>query len=127
MHKKCTLKKHILIAEDHPESLLLLEVILKDIAGCTFETASDGQEAVDKVRKRKFDLIFMDIRMPVLNGYEATRKIRQADPDVPIIALTAHVMPHVKPKCLECGMNDFLPKPYSIDKLTALLELWTKN
>ena len=117
--------KHILIVEDNDSSRRLLEIILKDM-GCFVEVAVNGQEAVDKARDGMFDLVLMDLRLPVLNGFEATMAIRRMKKDIPIIALTAHAMEWVKEKCLECGMNDYLSKPFSEEKLIAMLLKWVK-
>jgi CheY-like chemotaxis protein len=80
-----------------------------------FETGvcSDGKEAIEKLRKEKFDLVLMDIEMPEINGYEATYKIRhELGLDTPVIALTAHASEGEREKCLSYGMNDYLAKPF---------------
>ena len=119
------LNKHILIVEDDRPSRLLLEIILEE-AGCSFEAVVNGQEAVDKVKEGKFDVVLMDVRMPVLTGYEAARAIRDGHKDLPIIAVTAHAMQGVKEKCLECGMSDYLTKPFDQEKLVEVLVKWVK-
>ena len=66
----------------------------------------------------------MDIQMPILNGYQATRIIRQNDPTIPIIALTANATEHDKVHCIECGMNDFIAKPFAPEALFNTLQHW---
>lgn len=112
--------KHILIVEDDEACLVLATAILKD-CGCSFDVASDGQTAVEKMKQGKFDAVLMDVRIPVVNGYDAAKKIRDFNSDVPILAVTAHVMPWVKGKCLAAGMNDYIEKPFDSDDLIALI------
>jgi CheY-like chemotaxis protein len=85
--------------------------------------ANNGQSALELALKNKFDIIFMDIHMPIMDGYQASRAIHETLklPDIPIIALTANIMPEVKKQCKEAGMNDYLPKP--IDYHQLLLSL----
>jgi CheY-like chemotaxis protein len=116
--------KHILVVENDVPSRALLEIILEDM-GCSFDFAVHGQEAVDKVQQKDFDAVLMDVRMPILTGYEATRKIREMHKNVPIIALTAHAMLDVREKCLSCGMNDYLTKPFEQAQLLEKLLQWT--
>lgn len=101
----------VLVAEDHPVNRKLLTVFLEK-AGATVVQAEDGQEATEAVPEHPVDVIFMDIQMPRMNGYEAAVWIRNNGYDVPIIACTASAQQDEKEKCLECGMNDVLPKPY---------------
>jgi CheY-like chemotaxis protein len=115
--------KKVLVVEDNDASRLLLERILSDL-GCEFEVARNGQEAVDKVKNGKFNLVFMDIRMPVMSGYAAARAIREIDKKLPIIALTAHAMYGVDKKCLESGMNYYVSKPFEIEKVKDLILEW---
>jgi CheY-like chemotaxis protein len=126
MHNPLLASKHILIVENDVPSLALLEIILEDI-GCSFEVAVNGQEGADKVKQGKFDAVLMDVRMPILTGYEATRVIRQTHKDLPVIALTAHVVDGVHEKCMECGMNDYLTKPFEQAQLVEKLLKWTLN
>ena len=88
--------------------------------------APDGKAAVELALKNKPDLIFMDVQMPEMNGYEATGKIREAyGAGIPIIALTAGNVMGEKEKCLEAGMDDFLPKPFVEEDMVTLLEKWS--
>ncbi len=114
----------ILIVEDDGPSRLYLEVVLENL-GYAFDVALNGQEAVDKVRQSHFDVVFMDVRMPVFNGYEATQEIRKTHKALPIIALTAHAIDGVKEKCLTSGMNDYLTKPFEKEQLLQMLLKWS--
>ncbi len=102
----------ILIVEDNPDNLFLLKEVLKD-AEYTIYTAENGAQAIEQAQKIKPDLIIMDMLMPVMDGYEATRRLRR-DPmfkNVPIIGLTARAMRGDREKVLEAGCDDYLPKP----------------
>ena len=88
--------------------------------------AENGQSAIDQARTEFFDLILMDMQMPVLNGLDATRQIRliAGYEAIPIIALTANVQPEHKVQANEAGMNDFLGKPFNFDDLLAKVSYW---
>jgi CheY-like chemotaxis protein len=96
------------------------------ISNCTIVEAKDGNEAVEEYKKEKPDIILMDIQMPNKNGYEATdeiRKLKESDA-IPIIAITAGIMVGDKEKCIEAGMNDYLPKPIIQSDLEKILRKW---
>ncbi len=116
-------KANILIVEDHPVNQQLFKTILKKI-GYHSDTASNGLEAVQAVEKEHYDLIFMDCQMPIMNGYEATGKIREMNVSTPIIAVTASATTGEYEKCINCGMTDFLTKPFKKDDLLPVLEKW---
>ncbi|RDI56162.1 PAS domain S-box protein [Flavobacterium glaciei] len=107
-------KVTVLIVEDNKVNMLLLKTIIKNLGVLTtiFE-AVNGQEAVEKFETIHPDIIFMDIQMPIMNGYEATKLIRdlQFGQNLPIIAITAGTEKEEKEKCLIAGMNDYIPKP----------------
>ncbi|MBQ8711393.1 MAG: response regulator [Prevotella sp.] len=103
--------KTILIAEDNDSNYILMTYILK--RSYQFLRAKNGQEAVDMVEKGGIDLVLMDIKMPVLDGLQATAKIREAHPELPIIALTANAFDSDRQLAMEAGCNDFLSKPVS--------------
>ena len=92
------------------------------------EIAENGEEAVSKYLNQSYDVILMDIQMPVLNGYEAAKKIREHEKiskkRVPIIALTAYAMQSDREKCLEAGMDDYLSKPFNNSQMQSMLERW---
>jgi len=115
----------VLIVEDNTVNQKLMGVILKQM-GNIFEFANDGREAIEKVREKNFDLILMDIQMPVMDGYEATRILRnEMKSNIPIIALTARVFKEDEEKCRALGMNDFLTKPIEIKSLHEKITTWT--
>lgn len=102
----------ILIVEDDPKNLKLIRDLLQ-IRGYTTLEATDGKQGVDMARAKMPDLIFMDIQMPVMDGFEAI-SILKADPvteSIPIIALTAFAMQEDREKCMEAGCNDYITKP----------------
>ena len=103
--------KKILVAEDNDSNFILMTYILKKYY--EFERAKNGQEAVEKADSGKFDLILMDIKMPIMDGMEATRLIREKYPDLPIVALTANAFDSDRTMAMEAGCNDFLSKPVS--------------
>lgn len=118
----------VLLAEDNVTNQIVARGLLK-LYGVEVVVAENGQEAVELVQSTSFDMIFMDCQMPVMDGYEATRQIRQlkdskTPADVAIVALSANAMQSDKNDCLEAGMNDHVAKPVSQDKLFAILEKW---
>lgn len=118
-------KFRFLLAEDQPMNQMVATDILESIfPGCEVDIAMDGSEAVDKTTKGNYDMVFMDIHMPVMDGYEATRLIRNKGNDVPVVALTANVIKEEIDKCLASGMNRHLAKPFEPEQLRkTVLEL----
>ena len=117
---------HILLVEDNLTNQLVASAMLKDL-GISFDIAKDGVEALEKWRSNNYDLVYMDCRMPNMDGYEATRIIQseeQKDKHTPIIALTANATPEDRHKCEEAGMEDILTKPFYIDDLRRSLRKW---
>jgi hypothetical protein len=113
--------KTILVAEDVAENVELITIMLKQ-THVTILRAENGQVAAELcLNNPSIDLVLMDIQMPVMNGYDATREIRKHRPDLPIIALTAYAFEKDKSNSLEAGCNDFLPKP--IQKKDLLTKL----
>ncbi len=100
----------ILLVEDAPDNQALFSILLKR-AGAEVDTASDGIEAVRKAQEQDYSLVLMDVQMPRMDGYEATKRLRQGGCKIPIIALTAHAMPEEKERCLAAGYSNFLSKP----------------
>jgi len=119
----------LLLVEDEPINREVAAIMLDDV-GLVTELAENGKEAVDRVKVKAFDLILMDMQMPVLDGVEATRMIRQLPngKTVPILAMTANAFSADREACLVAGMNDFLTKPVVPDELyKTLLEWLSRN
>ncbi len=115
-----TKNEMILVVDDHPVNKQLLRIVLEK-SGYQVLTAEDGLDAINKVKENKFDLIFMDVQMPILDGYEATKKIREAGYKMPIIACTAGSRENEKDIALSFGMNDVLSKPFTREDLSLVL------
>ena len=123
-----TLFLHVLVAEDYEVNRMLIESIFQKYENVTLEFANDGKEAVDKVAQNEYDLIFMDINMPVMNGLEATKQIREVlHCDVAIVALTANAIKGDREKFLSIGMNDYLSKPIDSAELEKILRKYSKE
>ncbi|MGH8047431.1 MAG: PAS domain S-box protein [Chthoniobacterales bacterium] len=110
----------ILIVEDNVVNQKLIQRMLSSL-GYEASVVSGGQECLDACSDKPFDLILMDIQMPGMDGFDATRKIREAGDPAWIVALTAHVMAEDRERCFAVGMNDFLAKPIRFDALSAAL------
>ncbi|MEM6648730.1 MAG: response regulator [Pseudomonadota bacterium] len=117
----------VLLAEDNQINSVLATAILKR-AGHHVDVAGNGAEAVETFTLAEYDIVLMDMRMPEMDGLEATKALRAAGHiDVPIIALTANAMGVDREACLQAGMNDFLSKPFDPNDLTRLLDRWTQK
>ncbi|HIJ89910.1 MAG: response regulator [Desulfobulbaceae bacterium] len=116
---------NILIAEDNPVNQMLLRLML-EMQGHHVQVTVDGKEAVAIYQSEKIDLIMMDVQMPGMNGFEATTIIRELEKctgrHVPIIAVTAHVMPGYREECLSVGMDNYLAKPFRMQELFGIIE-----
>jgi CheY-like chemotaxis protein len=115
----------ILVAEDNPVNQVVVTAMLDQI-GHRAVVVNDGREALAVLAGRDCDLVLMDCNMPVMDGFEATRRLRAGEhgvrqPGVPVIALTANAMAGDREACLAAGMDDFLPKPVSIESLRQAL------
>jgi CheY-like chemotaxis protein len=115
---------NILVAEDNEVNLMVISKMLTRI-GHRFDHAADGQIALDLVLKNNYDLVLMDVQMPVMDGIQATRKIREKEIDIPIIALTANAFREDRERCISSGMNEFLTKPLKLIDLKNLLDQFT--
>ena len=117
----------ILIAEDNEVNQLVFGQILNGL-GLSYRIAGNGRTAVEMYRALQPKLILMDVSMPEMNGYEATRAIRAVEArsgsHIPIIGVTAHALKGDREKCIEAGMDDYLPKPISPDRLGAKIGTW---
>lgn len=118
----------VLAVDDNPANLKLISAMLADQVKHIM-TCTNGQQAVDLAKKQKFDLIFMDIQMPVLDGVNATKQIKtdSINKDTPIIAVTAHILPGEKEAFLQKGMDDCLAKPIDETALSYMLNTWTTS
>lgn len=113
----------VLVVEDNRVNQRVSAALLARF-GCVVELACDGREALDKLERHRYDLVFMDCAMPVMSGYEATREIRRREaggPRVPIVALTAHALRGDRERCLAAGMDDYLAKPVDAAALERML------
>ncbi|HEV7767072.1 MAG TPA: response regulator [Thermoanaerobaculia bacterium] len=122
-------RARVLVVEDNSVNQL---VVLGQLQRLGHEgiLANGGRVALDLLRNEPFDLVLMDCQMPDMDGYEATRVIRQMQGNgarVPVIAITAHALPGEREKCLAAGMNDYLAKPVSLEQLGAVIRLWASK
>ena len=133
---------HILLVEDNEINQTVIQGVLENL-GFHVVTVGNGKEAVESLEKNAYDLVLMDCRMPVMDGYDATARIRgwktePADSEdkrsamrakaskIPIIAITAHAIKGVRGKCLDAGMDDYLTKPINPEELAVMLDKWLK-
>jgi len=121
--------KKILLAEDYKHSQIIVTRLLKKNNFEDIVVVENGEDAVKMAQKEKFDLILMDMQMPIMNGFEATEKIRQMPEykDVPIIALTAFAMKGDREKCLEVGATDYIPKPIDSKEFIDKIKYYTNT
>lgn len=120
---------NVMVVDDHPGNLKLASVFLEEMS-VTVTACSSGEEALAAFEEQHFDLIFMDIQMPGMDGKEATRQIRQKEmnrPRTPIIALTAHALESEKQALLQTGLDDYLSKPISETQLHHTLNRWLNS
>ncbi len=117
----------VLLAEDNVINQKVVTAIMKE-AGVKVEIAENGREAVEAVKRKVYDAVLMDVQMPEMDGYEASRQIRNTEglEYLPIIAMTANAMKGDKEKCLAAGMNDYIAKPIEIDQLFTTLKRWIR-
>ena len=125
--KKDTVK--ILLVEDYKHSQIIVTRLLKKNDFDSIVVVENGQEALDAVKQQHYDLILMDMQMPVMNGFEATKKIRELKEykDTPIVALTAFAMKGDREKCLDAGATDYIPKPIDSQEFIQKVKYYTEN
>ncbi|MGH1456841.1 MAG: response regulator [Alphaproteobacteria bacterium] len=118
----------ILAVDDHPVNQLFVQKLLKRFEFHNIDLAEDGQQALDMIRRKHYDIVLMDCQMPILDGYKATKILRECDVEekrgVPVIALTANAMVGDREKCMKVGMNDYLSKPIKPEKLLTIIHKW---
>ncbi len=119
----------ILLVEDYKHSQIIVTRLLKKNGFESIVVVENGQEALDAVMEQHYDLILMDMQMPVMNGFEATRKIRELVDykDIPIIALTAFAMKGDREKCLDAGATDYIPKPIDSQEFIQKVKYYTEG
>ena len=113
--------KKILVAEDNDSNFILMTYVLK--GKYDMERAKNGKEAVDMADSSDYDLVLMDIKMPVMDGLEATTIIKQRHPDLPVVALTANVFESDKQRAIAAGCDDFIAKPINRDQCLAMNDM----
>ncbi|MBC3348060.1 response regulator [Pseudomonas sp. SWRI196] len=119
--------RNVLLVEDNPVNQTVIEAMLRSL-GFTVSIAADGAQAIRSAESLIFEAILMDCRLPIIDGYEATRQIRQLPgcAEVPIIALTANALQGDREACLAAGMNDYLAKPFKRADLQQILQRWVR-
>ncbi|MCY1440051.1 Sensor protein EvgS [compost metagenome] len=117
--------QQVLLVEDNPVNQTVIEAMLRSL-GYQVSLVGDGAQAVHQASRHHYAAILMDCRLPVLDGYEATRQIRQMNGGaaVPIIALTANALQGDREACLAAGMNDYLAKPFKRADLLRVMQRW---
>ncbi|MGE5471506.1 MAG: response regulator [Bacteroidota bacterium] len=121
------LRGHVLLAEDNESNLVVARAHLER-AGLRVSPAADGRQALEMLVGGVFDLVLMDCQMPLVDGFEVTRRLRQHEANsglhLPVVGLTAHALPGDRERCLAAGMDDYLRKPYDSDEMAAILQRW---
>ena len=118
----------ILLVEDYPANQAIIQTFLSGY-GCHVELAENGAQAVEAFKKHPYDLIFMDMQMPVMDGYDAIRTIRNLEKEearsaIPIVAMTANALPEDRGKCIEAGANDYVAKPLRKKQILHAVDTW---
>ena len=125
MNDPSTIPGKVLVVDDNPVNRkIIITILAKRDIDC--DVAVNGEAAVEMCGKNRYCIIFMDCIMPVMDGYSATKAIRDIDEyrDIPIIAITADTLPETRGKCIKAGMNDYISKPFNIK---AILEMVDKH
>ena len=121
---------HILVAEDHALNQVYIRRLLPSLGFTQFTVVANGREALDAVTRGGIDIVLMDCHMPEMNGYDATRAIRQLEESsvtrLPVVAMTANAMIGEREKCLKAGMDDYLSKPVTKNMLAQVLSRWIR-
>ena len=118
----------ILLVEDYSPNVLVAGRFLEEF-GYVYDVASDGLQAIQRFKDQKYAAVLMDVQMPEMNGFEATKSIRKLEPGnnkTPIIGMTAHALKGDKERCLDAGMNDYICKPFNSEELRSKLETYVR-
>jgi CheY-like chemotaxis protein len=122
-----TMVTRVLLVEDNLVNQKVASKLIEKL-GFAVDVAPDGRKALEATERNDYGLILMDCQMPVMDGYEATVEIRRREADgrrrVPIVALTAHALESNKERCLGIGMDDFVTKPITADRMRSVLDSW---
>ncbi len=119
----------VLLVEDEEVNQIMATTLFEKM-GCIVDVAANGQQGVIEYQKKKYDIVFMDCKMPIMDGFEATKKIREIENDkgdgayTPIVALTSKVMTGDKALCINAGMDDYIPKPIRKEKVCTAINKW---
>ncbi len=124
--KNLSNKKSVLVVEDNELNQEVLKELLSEF-DVEIYVAENGSEGVNAIKEQIFDLVLMDLQMPEMNGYEASRKIRDLGFEMPIVAITANALKGVKDKCLQSGMNDFMTKPIDVAAFINKITFWLNS
>jgi signal transduction histidine kinase/HPt (histidine-containing phosphotransfer) domain-containing protein/ActR/RegA family two-component response regulator len=119
---------HVLVAEDNPTSQRIIRAQLARL-GCPADIVANGREAIEALAQVPYDVVLMDCQMPDLDGFDATRRIRQLENGarrIPIVAMTAYAMRGDRERCLDAGMDDYLTKPVRLEDLSRILSAWVR-
>jgi CheY-like chemotaxis protein len=120
-------EKRVLVVEDDKSNQIVFSTLLKNM-GLDFDLAETGRQAIEAVRQRTYAIILMDIRMPELDGLEATKTIRSLGSvngkQIPIVAVTAQAMDGDKERCIWAGMSDYISKPFTREELEKTIFRW---
>ncbi|MGM0508047.1 MAG: response regulator, partial [Fusobacteriota bacterium] len=125
LHKKDKFGKSALLVDDNEINREIgREMLINN--GVETTMAEDGRRAVEILKKKEFDIIFMDVQMPIMNGFEATQKIKDMDErkDIPIIAMTAHATREDREICLRKGMDDYISKPIKSTDISEIIDTY---
>jgi len=123
--------RQVLLAEDTEMNRMLVRILLTRM-GFEVDEVENGQQAVDALARKRYDLVLMDCMMPVMDGYEATRILRAREAAagqerVPVIALTASAIAGDRERCRQAGMDDYMTKPFQVDDFTAIVQRYLKT
>lgn len=116
-----TARVSALVVDDEPGNLRLTELQLKKL-GLDVDTVNDAQQAIDMTLSKQFDMIFMDMRMPVVDGFTAAAQMRENGLNTPIIAITAYAFPEDRQRCINAGCDDYIPKPVDHDLMESIVQ-----